>query len=51
MIVYAGLVFATVLIAQPAPMTSREMATVSPVVIDDDAPALISNSLSQRSDI
>lgn len=51
MIIYAGLVLATILIANTEPRTSKEMATVSPVVIDTDASALVLNSLIQRSDI
>jgi len=49
--VYAGLIVAVVFIAQTGSAASRDPASLSPVAIDDDAPALTINSLVRRSDI
>lgn len=51
MLVYVGLILATVLVAQPGPAAAERLSTVSPVVIDSDTPAIRVGSLIQRSDI
>ena len=49
--VYVGLFAAAVLVAQTGSAASRNTASLSPVVIDGDAPALAVDSFIGRSDI
>ncbi len=49
--VYVGLFAAVVLVAQTGPAAAQQTVSLSPVVIDSDAPALTVDSLIRRSDI